>query len=194
MLAHYHGQIFNASEIGKSLGIADTTAKRYLDILSGTFMIRQLQPWFYNTKKRLVKSPKMYFRDSGIFHALLSAENREHVLFHPKRGASWEGFALEQTIQSLNLREEEAFYWGVHTGAELDLVFSRKGRLWGIEVKYDEAPRVSKSMESAVSELSLGHLWVVYPGDDPYPMGKKISAVPLSRAGHFIKRSWQGLL
>lgn len=178
MLAHYHGQIFNASEIGRSLSISDNTARRYLDLLSGTFLVRQLQPWSYNTKKRLVKRPKMYFRDSGILHALLSLDNYESVMRHPKLGASWEGLALEQLIEFLTLREEECFFWAVHTGAELDLVFMRKGKLWGAEVKYNEAPRLTRSMTSAISELSLAYLWVIYPGEKKYQLDKKISAVP----------------
>lgn len=137
MLAHYHGQIFNATEIGKSLAISDYTARRYLGILSGTFLVRQVQPWFYNTKKRLVKRPKIYFRDSGILHALFSLDRYQDVSTHPKLGASWEGFALQQAIDHLNLKEEEVFFWAVHTGAELDLVFAQKGKLFGVEAKYD---------------------------------------------------------
>ena len=132
MLAYYHGQIFSASEIGRSLSISDPTAKRYLDVLSGTFLIRQVQPWFYNTQKRLVKRSKVYFRDSGLFHTLLSLKDRHDVLGHPQLGASWEGFALEQAIQHLGLREQDVSFWAVHTGAELDLVFRHKGKLWGI--------------------------------------------------------------
>lgn len=179
MLAHYHGQIFNASEIGRSLSISDATARHYLDILSGTLMIHQLQPWHYNTKKRLVKRPKMYFRDSGIFHVLLALEDPESVAAHPKLGASWEGFALEQVLQRLNLRQEETFFWGTHTGAELDLLFRRKGRLYGVEAKYNEAPALTKSMLSATRELSLAHLWVVHPGKTNYPLDKTISAVSI---------------
>lgn len=179
MLAHYHGQIFNASEIGCSLSISDVTARHYLDILSGTLMIRQLQPWHYNTKKRLLKRPKLYFRDSGIFHALLALEDVAGVTTHPKLGASWEGFALEQILQHLNLRQEEAFFWGIHAEAELDLIFQRKGRLYGIEVKYGEAPARTPSMISAMRELSLAHLWVVYPGRNRYPLDKNISVVSL---------------
>jgi predicted AAA+ superfamily ATPase len=177
MLSHYHGQVFNASELGRSLGTADTTVKRYLDILSGTFLVRQLQPWFYNTKKRLVKRPKIYFRDSGLLHSLMSVTSEKELFNHPRLGASWEGFALEQISVRLNLREEEAFFWGTHTGAELDLVFQRKGQLWGVEVKYNEAPAITRSMRSAVTELNLAHLWVVYPGDKTYSLEKNITAV-----------------
>jgi predicted AAA+ superfamily ATPase len=187
MLSHYHGQIFNASALGRSLATADTTVKRYLDILSGTFLIRQLQPWFYNTKKRLVKRPKIYFRDSGILHSLISVSNENELLSHPQLGASWEGFALEQIIIHLNLREEEAFFWATHTGAELDLVFQQKGRLWGVEVKYKEAPTVSRSMRSALTELDLTHLWVIYPGNDIYPLEQNITAVGLNN----IKRTFR---
>lgn len=177
MLAHYHGQVFPASEIGRSLGISDHSAQRYLDLLSGTFMVRQLKPWYYNTKKRLIKRPKVYFRDSGILHALLSLENKKEVLSHPKLGASWEGFVLEEVIKHLGLREEEVFFWGVHTGAELDLVFKKKGRLYGVEIKYAQAPSLTASIRSALLELSLAHLWVVYPGDKNYPLRDNVSVV-----------------
>jgi Predicted ATPase (AAA+ superfamily) len=180
MLAHYHGQIFNASEIGKSLEVSDHTAQRYLDILSGTFMIRQLRPWHYNTKKRLIKRPKIYFRDSGILHALLSLETKKDIVSHPKLGASWEGFALEEIIKSIGLREEDAFFWGVHTGAELDLVFEKNGDLYGVEVKYAQAPSLTPSMCFASTELSLKHLWVVYPGKEEYALSPNASVVPLT--------------
>lgn len=179
MLSHYHGQVFNASEIGRSLEVSDHTSQRYLDILSGTFMVRQLRPWYYNTKKRIIKRPKIYFRDSGILHALLSLEERKDVLLHPKLGASWEGFALEETIKELHLKEDEAFFWGVHASAELDLVFMKKGHLYGVEVKYAQAPSFTPSMRSALSELSLKHLWVVYPGKEAYPLEKNVTVIPL---------------
>lgn len=177
MLSHYHGQLLNASELGRSFGAADTTVRGYLDILTNTFLIRQLRPWHYNTKKRLIKSPKIFFRDSGLFHALIGAENHDELAAHPKLGASWEGFALEQTIQHFNLKEEEAYFWGVHTGGELDLVFRRKGKLWGVEIKYNEAPTRTKSMLSAMDELSLQHLWVVYPGKASYKLDQAISVI-----------------
>lgn len=181
MLAHYHGQVFNASEIGKSLEVSDHTSQRYLDILTGTFMVRQLRPWYYNTKKRIIKRPKIYFRDSGILHALLSLEERKDVLLHPKLGASWEGFALEETIKALQLKEDEAFFWGVHASAEVDMVFKKKGNLYGVEVKYAQAPSFTTSMRTALSELSLKHLWVVYPGKDVYPLEKNVTVIPLGR-------------
>lgn len=183
MLSHYHGQVFNASELGRSVATADTTVKRYLDILSGTFLIRQLQPWFYNTKKRLIKRPKIYFRDSGLLHSLMSVTSEDELSHHPRLGASWEGFALEQVIIRLNLREEEVFFWGTHTGGELDLVFQQKGQLWGIEVKYNEAPSITRSMHSALKELNLAHLWIVHPGEKIYALEKNITAVGLNSLG-----------
>ena len=179
MLAHYHGQIFNASELGRSLSTGDNTVARYLDILSGTFMVRRLQPWFYNTKKRLVKRPKVYFRDSGLLHALLSIASEKDLVSHPKLGASWEGFALEQIIQHLNLREEEVWFWSTHTGAELDLLFEKRGKRWGIEIKYADAPTLTQSMKSALEELSLAHLWVVYPGNQDYRLDTRVSVTPI---------------
>ena len=180
MLAHYHGQIFNASEIGRSLGVSDHTAQRYLDLLSGTFMVRQLRPWYSNTKKRIIKRPKIYFRDSGILHVLFSLENKKDVLSHPKLGASWEGFALEEAVKTAQLKEDEVFFWGVHAAAEIDLVFQKKGRLYGIEVKYAQAPRITKSMRSAMAELSLSHLWIIYPGKECYPLDRNVTVIPLS--------------
>lgn len=183
MIAHYHGQIFNASDLSRSLGVADTTIKRYLDLLTSTFMIRQLQPWFYNTKKRLVKRPKIYFRDSGLLHSFLSVADHEDLFNHPRLGASWEGFALEQVIQELELKEHEVFFWAAHSGAELDLVFQRKGALWGVEVKYSEAPRRTTSMSAAMKELQLNHLWLIYPGNDRFKLDRQITAAGLQALG-----------
>ena len=177
MLSHYHGQVFNSSEIARSLMVADTTARHYLEVLSQTFLVRQVQPWYYNTKKRLVKRPKIYFRDSGLLHALLSLTDLKDLQSSPKLGASWEGFALEQVIEHLELQAQEIYFWAVHTGAELDMVFQQRGRLWGIEVKYTDAPKKTKSMTSAMSELDLSHLWVVYPGKDSYPIDLNITAI-----------------
>ena len=180
MLAHYHGQIFNASEIGKSLEVSDHTAQRYLDLLSGTFMVRQLRPWHYNTKKRIIKRPKIYFRDSGILHALLALGGEKDVLSHPKLGASWEGFALEEIAKALQLKEDEAYFWGVHATAEIDLVFEKKGKLYGAEVKYTQAPSLTRSMRFALAELSLKHLWVIYPGKDAYPLDRNVTVIPMA--------------
>lgn len=181
MLAHYHGQVFNASEIGKSLGVSDHTAQRYLDLLAGTFMVRQLRPWNYNTKKRLIKRPKIYFRDTGILHALFALPSKKEVFLHPKLGASWEGFALEETIKSMQLKEDEAFFLGIHASAEIDLVFQKKGGLYGVEVKYAQAPGMTSSMRMACAELALKHLWVVYPGKETYSLEKNVTVAPLAQ-------------
>jgi predicted AAA+ superfamily ATPase len=180
MLSHYHGQVLNASEIGRSMNIADTTVRHYLDILTGTFLVRQLQPWSYNTKKRLVKRPKIYFRDSGLLHTLLSIRQEQELINHPRLGASWEGFALEQVLRHLQLREEEAFFWSLHSGGELDLLFRAKGKLWGVAFKYTDAPTIGRSMHSALRELGLAHLWVIYPGEETYPLDYSITVAGLN--------------
>jgi predicted AAA+ superfamily ATPase len=179
MLAHYHGQTWNAAEIGRSMGLSDKTVRSYLDILTGTFMIRQLQPWYENLGKRQVKSPKIYFRDTGLLHSLLDIPDTHSLLGHPKVGASWEGFALEQVLQILH--PNTAYFWGTHAGAELDLVFQLKGGRYGMEVKFNEAPTLTASMRIVSSELSLDHLWIIYPGNATYPVTKNITALPLKR-------------
>lgn len=168
MLSHYHGNIFNASELGRSLGIADTTARRYLDILSGTFMVRQLQPWFENINKRQVKLPKIYFRDSGILHSLIGIKTFEDLINHPKLGASWEGIALEEIIRHYKAVEGEAYFWAIHSQAELDLLIIKNGKKIGFEIKYSETPKLTKSMRIAQELLQLDELIVVIPGDDSY--------------------------
>ncbi len=177
MLSHFHGQTLNASELGRSLGVSDKTIRSYLDILSGTFMVRQLQPWHENIGKRQVKAPKIYFRDSGILHSLLDITDLHTLMGHPRLGASWEGFALEQVLQLVT--PSEAYFWATHSGAELDLFFIRGGKRYGIEFKFNEAPKVSKSMRVALDDLSLHHLWIVYPGKELYPVEDNITVVPL---------------
>ncbi len=186
MLSHYHGQILNYSELGRSFGISDMTVKKYLDILEGTFMIRLLQPWHSNTSKRLVKSPKLYLRDSGLLHNLLSLENPKSLLSHPKLGASWEGFALEQVANLLKIGNERLFFWATHAGAELDLFWQRNGKSYGIEFKYSDAPLLSKSMQIALEDLELTHLWVIYPGSKKYPLDKKITTLPLTQISELL--------
>jgi predicted AAA+ superfamily ATPase len=178
MLAHYHGQILNSFELARSLGLSDKTIRSYLDILEGTFMVRRLQPWHENLRKRQVKSPKIYLRDSGILHTLLEIPSRHVLLGHARLGASWEGFALEQALRLL--RPENAYFWATHSGAELDLLFSREGRRYGLEFKLNEAPRVTRSMRSAQNDLELEHLWIVYPGRHTYPVDERISVLPLT--------------
>lgn len=181
MLAHYHGQTWNASEIGRSMGLSDKTIRSYLDVLTGTFMIRQLQPWFENLGKRQVKKPKIYFRDSGLLHSLLDIRDRHVLLGHPKVGASWEGFVIEQVLQAI--QPSQVYFWGVHSGAELDLIFMRDGLRFGIEVKFSEAPEVNASMKSALEDLRLSHLWILYPGQDNYQVTEKISVRSLEKLG-----------
>ena len=177
MLAHYHGQIWNASELGRSLDLSDKTVRSYLDILAGTFMIRQLQPWYENLSKRQVKAPKIYLRDSGLLHALLNLPDLQTLHGYSRMGASWEGFAIEQVLRSV--RPAQAFFWATHTGAEVDLFFLSHGRRYGIECKFSEIPKITKSMNQALESLNLAHLWVVYPGEHPYPLSKQISVWPL---------------
>jgi predicted AAA+ superfamily ATPase len=187
MVAHLHGNVWNASEIAGSLGITHPTARRYLDLLTGAFMLRQLTPWFVNTGKRLVKSPKVYLRDSGLLHSLLNVENLRALEGHPKYGLSWEGFAMEQILHATG--ERDAYFWSTHGGAELDLLLVRRGKRWGVEFKSSEAPAPTKSMRMSMKELNLEHLWVVYPGKGSFPMDKKIDAVSLPEAlQHITKR------
>ncbi|MCX7017126.1 MAG: ATP-binding protein [Candidatus Sumerlaeota bacterium] len=177
MLAHYHGQTWNASELGRSMGLSDKTVRSYLDILSGTFMVRQLQPWHENLGKRQVKAPKVYFRDSGILHTLLSLPDLHSLQGHPKVGASWEGFALEQCLRAL--RPAQAYFWGAHGGAEIDLFFITRGRRYGMEFKFSEAPEVTRSMRTALEALGLERLWLIYPGQRRYPVDERIEVFPL---------------
>ncbi len=187
MLAHYHGQTFNASEMGRSLGVADTTVKRYLDILTGTFMVRRLAPWFANLGKRQVKSPKIYFRDSGILHHLLGIADMAAMVVHPKLGASWEGFALEQTIRLSKAAEEEVYFWGVHNQGELDLLLARNGKLHGFEVKYTDHPGVTASQRLAIKSLGLDRLDIICPGNGSYPLDEKIHVTGLGRIAELFR-------
>ncbi|MGE3954150.1 MAG: ATP-binding protein [Parachlamydiales bacterium] len=180
MLTHYHGQIFNASEIGRSMGLSDTTIRSYLDILTGTFMVRELTPWFENIGKRQVKRPKIYFRDSGIYHTLCDIPDRKALERHPKLGASWEGFALEETIRHYAARPEECYFWALHQGGELDLLILKGGKRLGFEFKYQDAPTLTPSMQSAVEVVGLDSLEVIYPGEKSYPLAKKITVRGLS--------------
>ena len=177
MVAHYHGQTWNAAQFARSLGASEGTARHYLDILSGAFMVRILPPWFENLGKRQVKAPKIYIRDSGILHALLQLSTLADLQSHPKIGASWEGFAVEQIIGLLDTRD--AYYWATHGGAELDLLVRVAGKHYGFEFKYADAPGASRSMHIAVQDLSLAHLWVVYPGRHEYALDQKISVIPI---------------
>jgi predicted AAA+ superfamily ATPase len=186
MLAHYHGQVWNAAQLARSLGTSENTARRYLDILAGAYMIRVLPPWFENVRKRQVKAPKIYIRDSGILHALLQLPALHDLHGHPKLGASWEGFALEHVIGALKTRD--AYFWATHSGAELDLLTLIKGKRYGFEFKYADAPGRSRSMQTAIEDLGLEHLWVIYPGQQEYPLDARISVIPLDGVPNRIPR------
>jgi uncharacterized protein len=178
MAAHYHGQIWNASEIGRSLGEAHTTVKRHLDILCGAFVMRQLPPWFENIGKRQVKSPKVYLRDSGLLHALMGITSFAALEAHPKLGASWEGFALEEVMRVAG--DREAYFWHTQGGAELDLMVFLKGRRFGFEFKYADAPGVTKGLHVAKADLKLSRAFVVHPGEKSYPLNTWAEAVSIA--------------
>lgn len=185
MVAHYHGQVWNAAEFARALGTAENTARRYLDILAGAYMVRALPPWFENLKKRQVKSPKMYIRDSGLFHSLLQISTLADLQGHPKIGASWEGFSLEQVIRIFRTRD--AYFWATHAGAELDLMLTIAGKRYGFEFKYTDAPGRNRSMHIAIEDLGLEHLWVIYPGDQKYALDDKVTAIPLREIFHLAE-------
>ena len=178
MLAHYHGQIWSAAEPARSLGVSEPTVRRYLDTLTQTLMVRELQPWHESLGKRQVRSPKIYFRDSGFLHALMDVTSIDELLSHPRSGVSWEGHALEQVLRLA--APQEAYFWATHQGAKLDLLLIRAGRRVGIEFKRADAPQVTRSMHIAIDDLKLDALFVVYPGDRRFAIAPGIEAVPLS--------------
>lgn len=178
MLSHYHGQIWNGAEIASAMGVSPHTTRKYLDALQQTFMVRVLQPWHEHLGKRLVKSPKIYLRDSGLFHALQGIQDPRQLLLHPKVGASWEGFALEEVLRAF--RPDQASFYASHAGAELDLFFVHGGRRVGVECKREDAPRITRSMRVTQQDLRLDRLLVVYPGTRRYPLGDGIDCVPLT--------------
>ncbi len=181
MLAHYHGQIWNASEFGRSFGVADTTVRNYVDILSSALVVRQLQPWHENISKRQVKSPKIYIMDSGILHTLLGIKSPVDLEKHPKVGDSWEGFVIEQVIRWTGFRKEECFFWATHGGAELDLLIVRGRERLGFEVKLTSSPQVSPSMRNAITDLKLKQLYVIHAGEESFQLEQKIEAIALHR-------------
>ena len=181
MLAHYHGQTWNASEFGRSFGVADTTVHNYLDLLTSALVVRQLLPWHENISKRQVKAPKIYVADSGLLHSLLNLKTFRDLEGHPKLGASWEGFVLQQIIRQLGARSDECFFWATHAGAELDLFVSRGRHRLGFEIKRTSSPQITQSMRNALGDLKLQRLDLVHAGDETFPMGKKIRAVALQR-------------
>ena len=177
LLAHYHGQTWNAAEIAAAMGVSAMTTRRYVDLLSHTFMIRQLQPWHENLGKRQVKAPKIYFRDSGLFHSLAYIKTQKELLTHPKVGSSWEGYAIEQAIR--HYQPEQEYFWATHNRAELDLLIFKDGRKIGIECKRQDAPRLTPSMKIAMADLNLDELRVIYPGRKTYPLADAIQVLPL---------------
>ncbi len=190
MLAHYHGQVWNAAEPARSLGVSEPTVRRYLDILSGVFMVRQLSPWHANLKKRQIKAPKIYFRDTGLLHHLLGIRTDKDLCGHPKSGSSWEGYAIEETIKATE--PDEAYYWATHGGAEIDLVLVKGGRMLGVECKRMDAPRLTPSMRTALEDVKLEQIAVVYPGSKRYSLGERVAAVPLETVAEGMKGLFPG--
>lgn len=181
MLCHYHGNIFNAADLARSLGYSDSTMKRYVDILVGTFMVRRLAPWFENIAKRQVKSPKLYIRDSGILHYFLGINDFKALLNHPKLGASWEGMALEEVIRHLDVEEKDCYFWATHNDAELDLLVLRDGNKYGFEFKYSDHPKLTPSMKIAYNDLQLKQVITIVPGADEFPLRENIRVIGLEK-------------
>ncbi len=178
MVAHCHGQIWNASEVARSLAISEASARRYIDLLSDLFMVRQLQPWHANLKKRQVKSPKLYFRDTGLLHYLLGIGSERELLTHLKLGASWEGYVIEEVIRSVEPDEE--YFWATHNGAEIDLILIKGGKKYGVECKRADAPKLTPSMRAGIEELKFDRLCVIYPGTSRYDLSPHVTVVPLN--------------
>ncbi len=186
MIAHYHAQTWNSSELARAFGVAHTTVQRYLDVLTETFMVRQLPPWHENLSKRQVRAPKVYLRDTGLLHTLLGVRSVRDLEAHPKVGASWEGFALDVVLDHLDARAGEAYFWGTHAGAELDLLIVRGRARVGFEFKRTSTPTVTPSMRSALADLHLQRLYVVHGGLETFPLTDQILAVPLTRIAHDV--------
>ena len=184
MLAHYHGRIWNAAELAQSLGIGETSVRRYLDILSDVFMVRQLQPWHVNIRKRQVKSPKIYFRDSGLLHQLLGIKTMEHLLVNPKCGLSWEGYAMEELIRVY--KPDGVYFWATHNDAEIDLLLVKNNCIMGIECKRSDAPKITPSMRIALHDLQLSKIAVIYPGETSYPLSDEIQVVAFKEMNHYF--------
>lgn len=184
MIAHFHGQVWNGAEFARALSASEPTARHYLDLLCGTYMVRRLQPWHTNLGKRELKAPKIYVRDSGLLHRLLGITDRDGLLSHPKLGASWEGFALEQILAACGA--EDTYYWATHNGAELDLVLFRRGKAWGVEFKVGDGPTMTKSLQIALGDLKLERAWIVHAGTKTYPVNERVDALPLHKLRELI--------
>ena len=185
MVAHYHGQVWNAAELARALGSSEPTARHYLDILCGTYVVRRLQPWHTNLGKRELKAPKVYVRDTGLLHRLLGINTRKELLRHPKLGASWEGFALEQVLAIAG--QDDSYYWATQNGAELDLLLFRRGKAWGVEFKVSDSPVMTKSLHIALGDLGLEQAWIIYPGTRRYRVHEKVEVLPLAEVGTLAK-------
>ncbi len=179
MLAHYHGQTWNAAEFARAMGVSETTTRRYLDLLTDAFMVRQLQPWYVNIRKRQVKSPKIYIHDSGLLHQLLGIKDQRDLLTHPKIGASWEGYVIEEVLSIV--QPDDAWFWATHQGAEIDLVMQKNGQMIGVECKRTDAPRVTASIRTVLNDLNLDKVWLIYPGDKQFILTDKVEALPLKK-------------
>ncbi|HDH08445.1 MAG TPA: ATP-binding protein [Gammaproteobacteria bacterium] len=177
MLAHYHGQTWNAAEFARALGVSESTVRRYLDLLSDALMVRQLQPWHANIRKRQVKSPKIYIQDSGLLHQLLGITSERDLLTHPKIGASWEGYVIEEVLSAM--QPDDTWFWATHQGAEIDLLLRKNGRMVGVECKRTDAPRMTPSIRMALTDLKLDKVIVVYPGEKRFSLAERVEAVPL---------------
>lgn len=177
MLSHYHGQTWNGAEIARSLDVSEPTIKRYVAFLEGLYLVRQLKPWHANLGKRLVKSPKMFIRDSGILHYFLGITNRQNLALHPKMGASWEGYVIEEILKTIP--HDDAFFWATHNRAEIDLALLQRGRLIGFECKRTDAPRITPSISIAMHDMGLAGVFVITRGEKVLPLGKRIIAVPV---------------
>jgi predicted AAA+ superfamily ATPase len=178
MVAHYHAQIWNGAELARALAVSEPTVRHYLDLLTGVFMLRQLPPWFENLGKRQVKAPKVFVRDSGLLHALLGIGSQRDLELHPKVGASWEGYAVEEVLKAL--APDEAYFWATYQGAEIDLVLFKHGRRIGVECKRMDAPTLTPSMRIALADLKLDRLLVVYPGERRYALARRVEVIPLA--------------
>ena len=179
VLAHFHGQVWNAAEAARTLNVSEGTARRYIDLLQDLFMVRQLQPWHINLSKRQVKSPKIYIRDTGLLHFFLGIRSEQELYLNPRSGASWEGYVIEETLKAL--APDEAFFWATYTGADLDLLLIKKGHRIGIECKRMDAPRLTQSMKVAFQDLHLDRLVVLYPGQHPYLLAERIDVLPIAK-------------
>jgi predicted AAA+ superfamily ATPase len=177
MLAHVHAERLNWSELGRSMGVSDVSVRRYTDLLEGALMVRLLKPWHENISKRQVKSPKLYFRDSGLLHVQLGIDNTSQLLVHPRVGASWEGFVIEQIRALLAVESDQCFFWATEQGAELDFLVIRGGRRWGFEIKRTTTPTITRSMRSALTDLKLDRLWVIHAGDSTFALSRDVTAV-----------------